>query len=66
MYRVWFTFRNSLGADVRDYLDNNGNGFNPMDALNVARELGEQGQRDILITRIGTKGDDNEQKRAKR
>lgn len=63
MYRVWFTFRNILGEDVRDYLDNNGEGFNPMDALDVARELREQGQREVLITRIGTKGDDNELKR---
>lgn len=64
MYRVWFTFRNILGEDVRDYLDNNGEGFNPMDALDVARELREQGQREVLITRMGTKGDDAELKRA--
>lgn len=56
MYRVWFTFRNEAGKDVRDYLDDNGRGFAPMDALDVARALQMQGHKDVLITRLGAEG----------
>ena len=59
-YRVWFTFRNGLGEDVRDYLDNNGEGFTPDDALNCAREMGFRGHKDINITRLGTVADEYE------
>lgn len=60
MYRVYFTFRNGLGEMKRTYLDNNGNGFRQMDALDVSREMQVRGHRDVLITRIGTVADEHE------
>lgn len=66
MYRVYFTFRNELGEMKRDYLDNNGNGFNPTDALDVAREMKARNHRNVVIARIGTIADKNEMAEAER
>ena len=62
MYRVWFTFRNELGEDVRDYLDNNGEGFRNYDAVGIARELQARGHEYVKICRIGSLADIEEQK----
>ena len=60
MYRVWFTFRNGLGEDVRDYLDNNGKGFSDDAAVDVAKELKAQGCKDVRVTYIGNQADREE------
>lgn len=60
MYRVYFTFRNELGEMRRAYLDNNGEGFRQMDALDVAREMQIREHRDVLIVRIGSVADKQE------
>lgn len=57
MYRVWFTFRNDVGGKVRDFLDNNGKGLLPSEALYVARELKAQGKTNVKIVRIGSHAD---------
>jgi len=62
MYRIWFTFRNEYGSRVRTFLDNNGKGFPPMDALYVAGELKAQGKTRVNIVRIGSYDDERERK----
>ena len=59
-YRVYYTFRNELGEDVRTFLDNNSEGFTPDDALDVAKELQMQGRKDVKITRLGSVDDGKE------
>lgn len=60
MYRVWFTFRNDVGGKVRDFLDNNGKGFLPSEALYVAGELKAQGKTNVKIVRMGSLSDRKE------
>ena len=48
-YRVWFTFRNELGGHVRNFLDSNGKGFLPSEALYVADELKAQGKTKVYL-----------------
>lgn len=62
MYRVWFTFRNGLGEEVRDYLDNNGEGFSDDDAIDVSRQLKAQGHSNVRIVYIGNLADREELK----
>lgn len=62
MYRVWFTFRNEYGEKARDYLDSNGKGLKPSEALYVARELKAQGNTWVKIARIGSLADKDEWK----
>ena len=63
MYRVWFTFRNDLGEDVRAYLDNNGAGFEFSDALDVAEELKAQGNTRVTALLMGGETDREEMHR---
>lgn len=63
MYRIWFTFRNDVGGRVRDFLDNNGKGLRPMDALYVANELKAQDKTHINIVRIDSLADKQEMER---
>ena len=65
MYRVYFTFRNELGEMRRTYLDNNGEGFRQMDALDVAREMQMREHRDVIIVRIGSVADKQEMETVK-
>ena len=59
MYRVWFTQQNGS----RDYLDDNGNGFNEDDAIHVANQLKYMGNRDVRVTYIGNRADREEMER---
>ena len=65
-YRVWFTFRNELGGHVRNFLDSNGKGFLPSEALYVAGELKAQGKTKVNIVRINSKADIEEMARCTR
>ena len=60
MYRIWFSFKSEFGDRVRDYLDNNGNGYAPLDALDISRQLKAQGNTEIQIVRIGSIADREE------
>ena len=62
MYRIWFTFRNEFGDRVRDFLDNNGKGYPPLDALYISNELKAQGKTKVKIVRIGSHADREERK----
>ncbi len=66
MYKVWFTFRNELGNDVRDYLDNNGKGFSDDEVLDVSRELKARGHMDVRIVMIGNQADREEMRGIRR
>ena len=60
MYRIWFTFKNDVGGKVRTFLDNNGKGFLPSEALYVSHELKAQGKTNVKIVRIGSQADKEE------
>lgn len=58
MYRVWFTQANGS----RDYLDDNGHGFNEDEAIHVAKQLKFMENRDVRIVYIGNRADREEMK----
>ena len=48
-YKVEFEFRNGRGEWVKDYLNNNGEGFTHEDAVYIAKDFQERGHINVQV-----------------
>lgn len=51
-FRIKFDFTNEYGVTVHTYLDNNGTGYGLQDALDIQRQLKQQGKWNVTVEQI--------------